>query len=467
MARSASRLAPEKQLLYEQLVDALQALFGVHPGYRAVHAKGIVCEGTFNPAPTAASVSRAPHLQDTPVPVTVRFSDFAGVPTVPDGDPLASPRGMAIKFHLPGGIVTDIVAQSYDGFPVRTAEEFLVFVRALAASGPEVPSPTPLADFLASHPQAKRFAEAPKPVPASFATESYYGVNAFRFTNREGVSRAGRYRVRPEAGEEHLDAAEAARRPESFLFEELRERLLRGPARFRLLVQLADEGDPIDDGSLPWPEGRRQVELGTIAVTSRLADSVAVERRLLFDPARLVDGIEVSEDPLPLARSAVYAVAYRRRNDEIQVEVRGVHLCCQGCVDAVDAAVKNVAGVASRCDIEKKTVALTARDGAAAQKALDAIAAAGFHGSTDNARLAMQAASSIPRGRVKRLKVSGIHNCCDLCCEAIKEAIATVDGVTADTATPGATTFEVTGDFPAAALVKALNAAGFSAQVRP
>jgi copper chaperone CopZ len=112
-------------------------------------------------------------------------------------------------------------------------------------------------------------------------------------------------------------------------------------------------------------------------------------------------------------------------------------------------------------------VALTARDGAAAQKALDAIAAAGFHGSTDNARLAMQAASSIPRGRVKRLKVSGIHNCCDLCCEAIKEAIATVDGVTADTATPGATTFEVTGDFPAAALVKALNAAGFSAQVRP
>src|SRR4026209_2585762 len=190
----------------EQLVDAVQALFGVHPGYRAVHAKGIVCEGTFSPAPTAASVSRAPHLQDVSVPTTVRFSDFAGVPTVPDGDPLASPRGMAIKLHLPGGIDTDVVAQSYDGFPVRTAEEFLVFVRALATSGP------PRAAFLAGHPQAKRFAEAPKPVPASFATESYYGVNAFRFTNREGGSRAGRYRGRPEAGEEELDAAQAARR---------------------------------------------------------------------------------------------------------------------------------------------------------------------------------------------------------------------------------------------------------------
>ena len=444
----------------EQLVDALQALFGVHPGYRAVHAKGIVCEGTFSPAPTAASVSRAPHLQDVSVPTTVRFSDFAGVPTVPDGDPLASPRGMAIKFHLPGGIDTDVVAQSYDGFPVRTAEEFLVFVRALATSGP------PLADFLASHPQAKRFAEAPKPVPASFATESYYGVNAFRFTNREGVSRAGRYRIRPEAGEEHLDAAEAARRPENFLFEELRERLFRGPARFRLLVQLADDGDPIDDGSLPWPEGRRQVELGTIVVTAPLADSAAVERRLLFDPARLVDGIGLSEDPLPLARSAVYAIAYRRRNEAVHLEVTGVHLCCQGCVDAVDAAVKSVAGATSRCDIEKQTVALTARDGAAAQKALDAVAAAGFHGRTDDAHLAMKAVSRIPRGRMKYLKVSGIHNCCDLCCEAIKGAIATVDGVADDTATPGATAFEVTGDFQAAALVKALNTAGFGAKVK-
>ena len=444
----------------EQLVDALQALFGVHPGYRAVHAKGIVCEGTFSPAPTAASVSRAPHLQDVSVPTTVRFSDFAGVPTVPDGDPLASPRGMAIKFHLPGGIDTDVVAQSYDGFPVRTAEEFLVFVRALATSGP------PLADFLASHPQAKRFAEAPKPVPASFATESYYGVNAFRFTNREGVSRAGRYRIRPEAGEEHLDAAEAARRPENFLFEELRERLSRGPVRFRLLVQLADDGDPIDDGSLPWPEGRRQVELGTIVVTAPLADSAAVERRLLFDPARLVDGIGLSEDPLPLARSAVYAIAYRRRNEAVHLEVTGVHLCCQGCVDAVDAAVKSVAGATSRCDIEKQTVALTARDGAAAQKALDAVAAAGFHGRTDDAHLAMKAVSRIPRGRMKYLKVSGIHNCCDLCCEAIKGAIATVDGVADDTATPGATAFEVTGDFQAAALVKALNTAGFGAKVK-
>jgi len=156
-----------------------------------------------------------------------------------------------------------------------------------------------------------------------------------------------------------------------------------------------------------------------------------------------------------------------RRNKEIKVEVTGVHLCCQGCVDAVDAAVRNVAGVTSRCDMEKKTVTLTASDDAAAQKGLDAIAAAGFHGRTDNEQLAMKAVSSIPRGRVKSLEISGIHNCCGLCCEAIKEAIATVDGVTGDTATPGTTTFQVIGNYDAAALVKALHAAGFNAQVRP
>ena len=151
--------------------------------------------------------------------------------------------------------------------------------------------------------------------------------------------------------------------------------------------------------------------------------------------------------------------------NEIKVELRGVHLCCQGCVNAADAAIMSVEGVNSRCDMDNGTVTFTANDAAAAQKALDALAAAGFHGSTGNNQLAMRAVSGIPQGKVKSLKVSGIHNCCGPCCEAIKGAIATVDGVTGDTARPRATTFEVTGDFNAAALVKALNAAGFSARV--
>jgi len=148
-----------------------------------------------------------------------------------------------------------------------------------------------------------------------------------------------------------------------------------------------------------------------------------------------------------------------------KVVVTGVHLCCQGCVDAADAALMSVAGVTSRCDMENGTATLTAGDDVAAQKALDALAAAGFYGRTGNQKLVMKAVSDIPRGKVNRLKVSDIHNCCGPCYRAIKEAITTVAGVTGDTAAPQATTFDVMGDFDAAALVKALNAAGFSAQV--
>lgn len=305
--------ATEKGSINEQLVDALIAIFGSHPGYRPLHAKGIVCEGTFAPAGRTAWLTRAQHLQNVPSPVTVRFSDFSGVPSVPDGDPTASPRGMAIRFHLPSEASTDIVAQSYKGFPAGTPEEFLAFLRALASSGADVPTPTALDNFLVTHPQAKLFAMAPKPIPASFATESFYAVDAFRFTNREGASRYGRYRIIPDDGTKHLDAAEAARRPANFLFDELADRLSRGPIKFYIAVQLAEEGDAIKDPSLPWPDERPEVEFGVLTVASRMADSAAIERTLDFDPCRLVEGIEPSADPILLIRSATYAIARRRR----------------------------------------------------------------------------------------------------------------------------------------------------------
>jgi len=152
--------------------------------------------------------------------------------------------------------------------------------------------------------------------------------------------------------------------------------------------------------------------------------------------------------------------------NEITVELTGVHLCCQGCVNAVDAALMSVDGVNSSCAMNDGSVTLTASDAIAAQKALDALAAAGFYGRAHNNQLAMKAVSDIPPGKVKRLKVSGIHNCCGPCCDAIKDAIASVEGVTGDTAKPRATSFELTGDFFAADLVRALNSAGFSAQVK-
>ncbi len=150
---------------------------------------------------------------------------------------------------------------------------------------------------------------------------------------------------------------------------------------------------------------------------------------------------------------------------EVEVELAGVHLCCQGCVNAANAALGSVEGVGSHCDMENGTITLTAGDDSAARKALDALAASGFYGTSDNPNLAMKPVGDVPEGKVKRVTVSGIHNCCGPCCRAITGAISAVDGVTGDTAAPGATAFEVTGDFRPAALVEALNAAGFSARV--
>jgi len=154
------------------------------------------------------------------------------------------------------------------------------------------------------------------------------------------------------------------------------------------------------------------------------------------------------------------------KGTEIQVKLTGVHLCCQGCVNAADTALMSVEGVHSRSEMENGTVTLTGKDDAAAQKALNALATAGFYGNSDNQNLVMKPVGTLPVGKIKSVKVSGIHNCCGPCCDAIKEAINSVQGVTSNTAKPRVTTFAVTGDFYAADLERALNRAGFSAQVR-
>lgn len=178
---ASSTPSATQQNLSEQIIDALTSIFGSHPGHRPVHAKGVLYEGTFRANENAASLTRAPHMQGPQVPVIVRFSNFSGVPASRDSDAMASPHGMAIRFQLDGTASTDIVADSYNGFPAKDATEFLAFLRALASSGPDTPKPTPLETFLSAHAAAKRFAEAPKRAPQSFATIPYYAVDAFRF----------------------------------------------------------------------------------------------------------------------------------------------------------------------------------------------------------------------------------------------------------------------------------------------
>jgi len=203
----------------QQLVDAMNKVFGVHPGFRANHAKGIVAEGIVKALPEAAPLSRAVIFSGNPIPITARFSDSTGVPKVPDGSDAANPHGIAIKFHLPDGSDTDMVINSLKFFPVSTGEELRDLLLALAASPPNAAKPTKFEQFAASHPSVPA-AFATVATPDSFADEEYYGVDAFVFINKAGARQAIRYQMVPERVV-HLDAADAAKRPPDFLMEEL------------------------------------------------------------------------------------------------------------------------------------------------------------------------------------------------------------------------------------------------------
>ncbi len=291
-----------------QTVAAFDALFdGPRDGQRAVHTKGLLLEARFVATSEAAGLSRAIHLSGSEVSALVRLSNFAGLPDLADGAAAASPRGMSIKFLLPDGGSTDIVAHSYNGFPAATPEGFLGFLRALAAPEPHV-----LAEFLAAHPAARRFVDTPKPAPESYATETFHGVNAFVFTNDKGKARHVRYRIEPVAGSAHLSAEAAARRGPDYLTRELADRLRIARVAFRLMAQIAGPDDDVVDGSVAWPDDRRMVELGTLTLTG-IADDQAAQGSLLFTPLNLVDGISPSRDPLLIARNRAYRISYDRR----------------------------------------------------------------------------------------------------------------------------------------------------------
>jgi catalase len=299
--------------LSEDLLKQFDAIFGVHPGFRPAHAKGVLLSGAFTPSADAASLTRAPHANRVSTPVSVRFSNSTGLPLLPDTHPNANPRGMAIRFHLGGRVHTDIISHSTDGFPTRTGAEFLEMLRAAAASASAKSSPTPIEMFLSTHPAALAFVQTPKPSPESFATEQYFGVTAMRFLNRDGVATYGRYRIVPDAGISRLDDAVVRARHADYLFDEIAARAGDGPVGFRIFVQLADPSDIVDDATIHWPESRRMLEFGRIAVTEVTPNNAREQQRMIFDPIPRVDGIEPSDDPLLELRAAVYLLSGRRR----------------------------------------------------------------------------------------------------------------------------------------------------------
>ena len=294
-----------------QIVDLANKVDGVHPGYRAFHAKGVVVEGSFKASPEAARLSRATLFNGISIPVIARFSDGSGMPTVPDGSP-AMPRGIAIKYHLPGGTDTDMVTNSFKFFPVGTGEDFRDLLEAIVASPPDAPKATKLEQFFGSHPNAPK-AIGSLPIPDSFADEEYHGINAFIFVSKSGQRQAVRYLVVPEKLV-HLTPEEAAKQSPNYLFDELTQRIARKPVVFYLKAQLAEPGDQTKDASQPWPDDRKVVELGVLTLNRVVPNSLEAEKKLLFMPTNLTAGIELSDDPLPSVRAAAYAVSFGRRS---------------------------------------------------------------------------------------------------------------------------------------------------------
>ena len=300
--------------LAAQLVEALNDLHGVHPGHRAAHAKGVCCAAAFTATTEASRLTRAPHMQGAPVPATVRFSNGSGSPTRHDG--ARDGRGMATKFHLHGGEVTDIVALTLPVFFVRTPEDFLAFTRAQRPD-PDTGKPdfARVEEFVAAHPEiqtALGFAMFVEP-PASYARCRYFAIHAFKWIAADGTERFVRYRWEPESGEATITEEESRRRDRHYLRQELTERLAGGPIVFTLHLQLADEDDDPTDPTAMWPDEREVVLAGRLEVTALVDDQEAGCERLIFDPTRVIDGIECSDDRILYARPHAYSVSYERR----------------------------------------------------------------------------------------------------------------------------------------------------------
>ena len=292
-------------------IDAVRGVFGHHPGHRALHAKGILCRGRFTPGGEGAALTRAAHLHSGELPATVRFSNAAGDPGHPDR--LPDPRGLAVKLYLPDGARTDIVAVSSPRLPVRTPEAFIALIEAQGAG----PRPSlKLPGFLLRNRRALTILPslAPTLLPrSSYAGITYFGIHAFRWIDAEDRARYVRYALEPEFTAERLSPKQGRGRGADYLQDELRERLAGGPVRFTLTLTLAEPGDPTDDPSAAWPKSRRRVRAGELVIDGLETDRETGGDVLVFDPTRVIDGIELSEDPVLRFRSAAYRESVARR----------------------------------------------------------------------------------------------------------------------------------------------------------
>jgi catalase len=296
--------------LAEQAVDAINDISGSHPGHRAAHAKGTLLSGTFTPS--GSGLTTAAHMQDEPVRVTARFSNGGGEPAIPDY--AKEGRGLAVKFYLPDGSRTDVVALNLPCFFARTPADFIEFTQARKPD-PETGKPDfgKIGAWLEAHPEAGPSIQAAVSAepPESYATVTYNSIHSFRLTAPDGTERFVRYRFEPEAGERTLSEEDAKARGRDYLQEEIAGR---DSAAFRMIAVIAEEGDPVDDPTVAWPEEREQVELGRLELAGVDTERERDGDILVFDPTRVTEGIDLSGDEILRFRPRAYSASVTRRS---------------------------------------------------------------------------------------------------------------------------------------------------------
>lgn len=290
----------------EEAIAAIHKRFGVHAGRRALHAKGTLCTGTFVATAEAGALTKAAHMQGTEIPVLARVSNGGGNPKIPDYD--TDVRGLAVSFELPDGSRTDIVSQTSPRFPFKDTRGFFDL---LAVSKPAASSLVKLPVFLVRHARVVPVIAANlgsiKP-PASYASVPYYAIHAYRWTAADGSERYVRYTWEPQEPVERLSRSDAKKLGRDYLQEEIAERLVAGPARFDLMLQIAAEGDDPDDPSSVWSDNKL-TKAGTMTLTATTSEGDSA----IFDPIRVTDGIEPSNDPVLQFRPAAYSESYALR----------------------------------------------------------------------------------------------------------------------------------------------------------
>lgn len=295
----------------EITVDAMERMSGSHPGYRRAHARGRCFDATFTPSGQAVPFSTAAHLQHEPVPAIVRFSNTSGDPGTPDAG--RAVRGMAVKFLEPE---TDLVSLNLPVFMTSTPAKFLALTRLLTGlpSGSKERADAVIA-FVTAYPESAHAfgAAALIPVPVSYGTARFWAHHAFVWVAPGGKRRFIRYRWEPDAGFQEIAPEQAQAWPVEYLTTELVERLGRGTVSFTLKVQFAGAGDPTADPTQAWPDDREEIAAGRLEIVRPVPDEEFWDARV-FDPTRLVPGIELSDDPVLAYRKAAYAEGHRRRS---------------------------------------------------------------------------------------------------------------------------------------------------------